>query len=294
MQRQLVALLPLAIAAVGSISGHYTPTNGIPEQAGPQPDSREDVTAEAGESWARPEDSDLKCSTPSAAEVGLCTALEHKILEGVVRLEVRALDDSGEWGTEISHGTVMGGRYLVTHNHFDVRISMLETMATSGAASASLFRGDGEQIWPIAGPIYFRVVAKDSQTLVLDFGTIREGEGFFESLGLSSASFRSQYDLQLAPGMEVAQVDWADDKAFVEWVQVEAVQNEAGTEILILSDDLLPGASGGGVFWQGHHIANNWTSVDVFDGAGTLLRQYSKAAINTHDAMSPLASLVVG
>jgi hypothetical protein len=42
------------------------------------------------------------------------------------------------------------------------------------------------------------------------------------------------------------------------------------------------GSSGGGVFWQGIHIANNWQRTTVNVSRGTaMLYQYSSAALNS-------------
>ncbi len=207
--------------------------------------------------------------------------MEQRLLESVVRLEVRSLDEGGRWVAEISYGTVMGGRYLVTHNHFNVRLSLLEEAVAGVAASASLYRADGERIWPSGEPIDFEVVAEDSETLVLDFGATGPGQGFFDRLGLCSASFQTHEAFRLRPGTEVAKLDWSDGEAYLEWVRVEAVRIESGTATLVLSGDSQPGSSGGGVFWQGHHIANNWTTVEVIDDSGLLVRRYSEAALNT-------------
>jgi hypothetical protein len=44
---------------------------------------------------------------------------------------------------------------------------------------------------------------------------------------------------------------------------------------------VLGGASGGGIFWNGYHIANNWTLVEMIGADGTILRQMTTAALNS-------------
>ena len=98
-------------------------------------------------------------------------------------------------------------------------------------------------------------------------------------------------DLQVEPGTAVAQLDWDGRMAHVDWVLVEEVLEEGGTRVLVLSDELLQGAAGGGVFWQGYHIANNWMSGEVVDEGGSVVRQFSKAALNTYNVTSTAAVL---
>ncbi len=46
--------------------------------------------------------------------------------------------------------------------------------------------------------------------------------------------------------------------------------------------DISPGSSGGGVFWNGYHIGNNWSNSQQNDiSNGKLLRAYSTVALNS-------------
>ena len=61
-----------------------------------------------------------------------------------------------------------------------------------------------------------------------------------------------------------------------------AVQAEAATPQAVLENFVEQGASGGGVFYDGVHVANNWfRSTDRQAETGDVLRQYSVAALNT-------------
>lgn len=287
MKRQVPWLI-FAIVELASIQP--APFDRISEEPGLRREHQESVDLVTHKFSARSPDGGLSCRLALPGEARSCTTLERSILDTVVRLEVRAPDGKGGWEGGKGHATVMRGRYLVTHNHFSVRLSTFESMENNGAAAVSLYRADGEKILLEAPPTIFKVIAEDSQSLVLDFGTDEAGQGFFEGLGLASADLIAWQDLQLEPGIEVAQVDWDGRMAHVDWVLVEEVFDEGGTRVLVLSDGLLQGASGGGVFWQGYHIANNWQTVEVLDEGGSLVRQFSKAALNAHNVTSLSAS----
>lgn len=287
MQRQLAVLILLAVPDVVFLSLLHTSTVSAHMLAGDRPRSQGENVSGTEASSAISDPGDPRCSARSISD-GWCGALEERLLESVVRLELGAVDEHGRWEAEIGHGTVMGGRYLVTHNHFDLRLSLLESEAPNFDASASLYRADGTKIWMYGEVVHFTIVVKDSQTLVLDFGRDDLGQGFFERHGLASASFRTLPAVVPERGDEVAKVDWADGRAYLEWGRVEDVRNESGTSIIAISKASQLGASGGGVFWQGHHIANNWASVEVFGAEGELVRRYSKAALNSDLILSLL------
>jgi hypothetical protein len=187
----------------------------------------------------------------------------------------------------------MDGRYLVTHNHFSVPLSMLKNVKNNGTAAVSMYKANGERIILEAPPTVFTVVVEDPETLVLDFGTNDAGQGFFEMLGMPSAKFKARQDLQLQPGMEVAQIDWDSTTAHVDWVRVNDLDMVDGAPTLELDSFVTPGASGGGVFWQGYHIANNWATVTILDEAGSVVRQFSRTALNSLQAVAPVAMPVV-
>jgi len=85
----------------------------------------------------------------------------------------------------------------------------------------------------------------------------------------------------LGVGLEVAQLDWDGRTARVDWVRVDRVLGDGEGTILVLDSCIKVGASGGGVFWNGVHIANNLSrSTDCQLDPGPGLQQYSKAALN--------------
>ena len=222
------------------------------------------------------------CAQAALASSLTCETLEQQILASVVRLSVRgpAVDDHGQYADSIGHGTVVAGRFLVTHNHFPVDVAFLEQVPHNGAAAVSLYRASGEKIVLEALPDVFTVVYEDRETLVLDFGTI-EDKGFFEAKGLQSARLSTWPEIQLGPGMHVAQVDWDGERAHIDWVAVDKIVTQEGTPRLVLSHGVSRGASGGGVFWNGYHIANNWSLVESIGTNGTVLSQVTVAALNS-------------
>ncbi len=238
---------------------------------------------------------DVACFNPSASWQQQCATWERQILAMTVRIQVSGWLASAEANTatwtqldkEVGHGTVMNGRYLVTHNHYHMPFDLLTTGRVTGLIS--LFTTEGNPLLTKADLNIVSLAYQDSQTLVLDFHT-ETGQGLFDTLNVPSASFQSWPELELQPGVEVAQINWDGTTAHVDWVQVEAVVTEGETPKLELDNFNEIGSSGGGVFWQGQHIANNWQRTTVTESGGTaVLHQYSSAALNS----LPMAALLI-
>jgi hypothetical protein len=232
-----------------------------------------------------PTTAEALCAQAATASSPICETLEQKILASVVRLWIRgpAVDDHTQHTDSIGHGTVVAGRYLVTHNHFQVDIAFLEQMPHNGAAAVSLYRASGERIVVEALPNVFTIVYEDRETLVLDFGIV-EDKGFFETHGLQSARLSTWHEIRLGPEMHVAQVDWDGERAHIDWVAVNKIVTQEGTPRLVLSNGVSRGASGGGIFWNGYHIANNWSLIETVGADGNVLRQVTIAALNSEAA----------
>ena len=129
------------------------------------------------------------------------------------------------------------------------------------------------------------VLGADRESVVLDFGE-KDGRGVFEDAGFSSAEFRETSLTALQPGMEVAQVDWDGWSSHIDWTTIEAVTTVSETPIVKLSDCIRSGASGGGLFWQGVHIGNNWSrSPDC--GPELDPADHSFVALNTRSVIEP-------
>jgi hypothetical protein len=212
-----------------------------------------------------------------------CAAIDQQVLASTVRLAIRvyAFRQDGGLGEQvessIGHATVKDGRYLVTHNHYGVSLSD-ELPGTTTRLSA--FKANGEVIVLDAPLTAFQVALEDPQTLVLDFGEYG-GQGLFGMLGMGSAAFRHQQEVTLQAGMEVAQLDWDGRSAHVDWVMIEELLVKDGTPSLRLTNFVTGGSSGGPVFWNGYHIANNWSHAAVLNGDNVVTDQYSFAALNS-------------
>lgn len=223
------------------------------------------------------------CADPMPDEIKECDELEQQILASTVRIEwnlwIKDGDDNGYSRVDrIAHATVKQGRYLVTHNHSDVLHSDIKN---KGFNKVSLFTADGTLIWP-KGPLNtITISVEDEETLVLDFGDYGD-QGLFELLGVPSAEFRAWESLPLQAGTEVAQIVWDGAAAHVNWVTIDDISTENDTPRLELDSQVTLGASGGGVFWNGYHVANTWYQAAVTDETGeAILRQYSVAALNS-------------
>jgi hypothetical protein len=221
----------------------------------------------------------LSCTRPRAEQAAACAELVQQILDSTVRIQMHswtgAAGQSALTPGRVSHATIKDGRYLVTHNHFQ---HPLQATAQSDYVAISLYRVDGDPILQHAPLSAFTVVAEDATTLVLEFSD-GSGRGLFESLGLPSARFAHWQKLDLAPGMEVAQVLWNGRNTSVQWTSIDNVIVE-GTPRLELHSTLGTGSSGGGVFWQGYHIGNNLSRTRVRGPQQEIIRLYSTVALN--------------
>lgn len=222
------------------------------------------------------------CIQPRGKAEQACRELEKHILAATVRMELVSWivsdDESGyELDSIVGHATIKEGRYLVTHNHFRIPLSIRHrdgepevyvVVKLSNSSGKLLFEG------PLSD---FELVWEDPEALVI---TPKE-DGLLEKLGFVSAEFSDWPTVPLEAGMEVAQVDWDGATTRVDWVTVQEVKVEDGVPRLVLADDVTPGASGGGIFWRGVHIANNWAMVQQFEGSGALVNTVTKVALNS-------------
>jgi hypothetical protein len=270
---------PLLAAIYGDVTGLSSPTPVRP----------------TGAPWDKRAPSakppDYSCANPLPHLVRKCDEVEAQILASTVRLEWHVWMEKND-GSEYTpvdgsagHATIKEGRYLVTHNHLAISLSEPESgMLTT----VSVFAADGKPLWLDAPVELVAIAAEDAETLVLDFGNYGS-EGLFAALGLSSAEFRSWDSLPLHSGQAVAQINWDGETTDVDWVKIQTVITDHGTPRLELASFVMPGASGGGIFWNGYHIANTWTRNSVRNvHNGTVLRRYSVAALNPSRVVAKL------
>ena len=219
------------------------------------------------------------CTNPTLDIAAACNEATQRILASTVRLEF-----NGPAGG-IGHGTIVGGRYLLTHNHYPVTAEVLNNGGEGAVTSVSVFKANGDVILLKAPLSYFRVAREEAEMLLLDF-QMYSGVGFFDSLGVPSIEWSNGNVPLLAPGSELAQVNWNGSTAQVDWVRVTALNRDSGVSYLELDSFVEQGASGGGVFYNGVHIANNWSRQTDRLESGEIIRQYSVAALNSANVLA--------
>lgn len=227
---------------------------------------------------------------PTSDEVETRQQIEERILNSTIRFyietwAVRPGDSGYDFDSASGHGTLKDGRYLVTHNHFSAPLSSQSHDRESNAYTmVTLTDSNGEALFK--GPVSdFEVVWEDPETLVIT----HKDSDLFQKLGFVSAEFKQWSSVPLEAGMEVAQVDWDGATTRVDWTTVQEVTVNEGTPRLVLADDVTLGASGGGIFWQGVHIANNWLLVQELGASGELLSATTKVALNSAPVASTLS-----
>jgi hypothetical protein len=208
--------------------------------------------------------------------------IEQQILKSTVRILVQSLtvkaDESGyEIDDTLGHATVMGDRYLVTHNHFDIPLSIRPQGGEPDTyGQVLLYNAVGDLVFK--GPLSdFELVREDKETLVFAY---KEG-GLFEKLGFAPAEFVDWTSVSFRPGMEVAQVDWDGLTTRVDWATIQEVDIEDGVPRLVLNDGAIPGASGGGIFFGGAHVANNWRLEEQVGPQGEVVSELTTVALNS-------------
>ena len=219
------------------------------------------------------------CANPTPDIAPTCDEAARRILASTVRVEFH-----GPAGG-IGHGTIVGGRYLITHNHYPITAAALNNGGEGVVTAVSILKASGGIILLKAPLSYFKVVREEPEMLLLDFQAY-SGVGFFDSLGVPSIEWSDGTTLLPMPGNEVAQVNWDGSTARVEWVRVTTVHLDSGAATIELDSFVEQGASGGGVFYNGVHIANNWTRQTDRLESGEIVRQYSLAALNPANVLA--------
>jgi len=236
------------------------------------------------------------CAQPKGKAVQACRELEQRILAATVRIELQswkvADDESGyDIDYKVSHATIKDSRYLVTHNHYSIPLAIRPqdgepevyvAVTLSDSSGETLFKGSISD---------FELAWEDPETLILAY----KGEDLFQDKGMVSAEFSDWSTVPLKAGMEVAQVDWDGATTRVDWTTVQEVNVEDGVPRLVLADGVTLGASGGGIFWHGIHIANNWLLVQHYGELGALTDTMTKVALNSAPVTSgPSQALTTG
>jgi hypothetical protein len=240
------------------------------------------------------DDSASSCIDPTPENAPECKKIEQEIIASTVYVEMQGHAYKGNYRWEItkgsrSHATVVGGRYLMTHNHFGYPLTETAAPDGDGFTGITLRKINGEKLLHAAPLTSFSIVYEDPQTLVLDFGEVN-GRGFFETLGLPSVLTLNWDQVPWTEGMEVAQLDWSGEETHVDWAKVEMYQTNNEVPVVMVDNFLMKGASGGGVYWNGYHIGNNWLrGVEKEPETSQVEHTYSIVALNSTEL-----SLVTG
>lgn len=185
------------------------------------------------------------------------------------------------------YATIKDGRYLVSHNHYNETVfSMLQAGDPDNLLFINVYDAKGGILLQVPAQTV-TVALAEGETSVWDFGQV-DGVGVFASLGLPSAQFMTGQRLALQPGMEVAQIDWDGHTSYVTWTTIEAAKDVSDIPALKLTSCIRDGASGGGLFWQGIHVGNNWSRSPECDfESAPSSAQYSFVTLNTESVVAP-------
>jgi hypothetical protein len=219
---------------------------------------------------------------PASCPIENCQQMQADILSSTIRIHLQVWrvkpDESGyDLDESIGHATLRNDRYLVTHNHY----GLLEQTDLPGTAiSVVIYDSNGQYLF--SSPLTDYVLSREGEeTLVFEMKNDYD-RNQLAMVGVISAEFADWRSLRLQPGMEVAQVDWNGSVSRVDWVTVEEIITEEGVPRLLLSDGITRGSSGGGIFWNGIHVANNWKSLEHLDGADNIIYTNSVAPLNDY------------
>lgn len=217
--------------------------------------------------------------------------LETKILATTVRIEMQGWNKIGPTLQPISnggksHATIVAGRYLVTHNHFGFDLTALASDEEEGYTGITLRKADGSLLLENAPLNSFTIAHADLETLVLEF-VDENDNGLFDALGQPSAETLAWDAVPWQVGTELAHIDWDKDTAHVDWVTVDAVNLDGEVPHLQVSNFAQDGASGGGAFWNGYHVGNNWAkNVEKDPQTNEVTRLYTIIALNSAEVVA--------
>ncbi len=220
---------------------------------------------------------------PLSCRSDFCTACQQReddILSSTVRITLQLwrmnADESGYHLDEsMGHATLKDGRFLITHNHYNLLDDINDPNAS---VSVVLYTASGIPIaqMPLTD---FNITQVGDETLMFEMKH-EYGRNKLAEAGIKSATFGDWQTAQLQPGMEVAQVDWDGTQTHINWATIQEIITKDGVPRLVLDSGVTEGGSGGGVFWNGLHIANNWMTIDHLDGSGNIIYATSVAPMN--------------
>jgi hypothetical protein len=229
---------------------------------------------------------ETSCVNPRTDELQvICRQIEDQILATTIRIEMQGWHLVGGQQMSLvkggkSHATIVGGRYLVTHNHYSYSLTTVAPKDGEGYTGISLRTMDGVLILENSPLSAYTIAYDDTETLVLEF-VDNEGRGLFEKLGLPSAPAIDWKSVNWQVGMELAHIDWNGENAHVDWVLVEEVITNGQTPHVQVGNYALKGSSGGGAYWNGYHVGNVWAhNLEKDPTTDEVTRQYTMIALN--------------
>ncbi len=230
------------------------------------------------------------CQRPLPWHIQTCKEMEQAILDTTVRIvfhgsiEIDDGYDTIQINGTISHGTVIDGRFLLTHNHFGISLSQIQIYnrhAYKSFTGVSVYRLDGTAVVENAPLDIFTVADENGESVLLDFGTVA-GEDIFTQSGVQSAKVAPSINGRLRPYTEIGLIDWdGKTNTRVVWVQIKAIYQENGQTFVQADHFIELGASGGGVFLSDQHIGNNWARMTETDlNTGKVTQKLTLIALN--------------
>lgn len=175
------------------------------------------------------------------------------------------------------HATLRDGRFLVTHNHY---LPLEQSELKALPITVYLYDSSGRLI--LRSPLSdFEIIHESAEILVFEMKYDYLAQRVSKA-GITSATFADWHSLPLEVGQEVAQVDWNGEVSVVDWTTISEIITDDGIPRIVLDDPVTRGASGGGVFWNGTHIASNWQRVEHLTGEGDVVFVTSVAPLNDY------------
>ena len=219
--------------------------------------------------------------------------LEKNILSTTARLYLRSwipLPGENEYEvlSSVAHATVKDGCCLVSHNHFGIPLSLGHGTEKAGVyTDLTITDWRGQKVF--AAPLTdFTVMYSSEEVLVLALAE-EQNSYWLEDLGFQSAHFSLPKQIDLQSGMKVAQVDWDGRCTRIDWTVVDDIAEFGRSRILKMDDPIRLGASGGGIFYNGSHIANNWMLTLGLGDDGNIVYEHSSAILNDREFLEKCA-----
>lgn len=193
----------------------------------------------------------------------------------VLRVEIDGLDSVG-----LGHGTLVNGRYIITHGHIE---GLKPGLGNTGRIAIA--RTDGTAILAPTPLDRLNIAVFGPETWLIDLGVDLSTVMALSSLPLDQIGADGIFR-----GQTVTQVTFDGQTTRVDCVRVRAVRFEEGIAVLKLDSRLLPGASGGGVFLNGRLVGINWKDVTIYKD-GTIDDAFSLAALVTTGHVNALTTM---